>query len=346
LEVDAIRPNLRNVTSLQIQQDLTLGTRIYGDVILQAGNNVRITQEVGDSVTVLRFDAIDGEGLSQECVCGGETAQSPIYTINGIPPTEDGDFSILGSDCLSVISIANGVQLVDKCSAPCCGCEELEILTDALEIFGRQLTTLDTFLRSLESRVIETGQTLLASKFGDRGCMNYGLVQQAYRGREDDALDGTWIADENTPWHQSVGVNFRIVFAVGEESDVPTENRQFGFQYYSFTHDPVWRKVTTNPSEKVFILASPHYADEDPKNEELNGKETFTGGVRNESTEYIGENNQIDYNGLDWWELECVFQINGGKAADGEDIEIRVVKKPTGVLDRYDEHVLISVDNP
>jgi hypothetical protein len=171
LELDAIAPYVYGVSSLRIQNGADLGERLYGDIILRAGNNMRISTIVAEGQDpVISFDAIEGEGLNEVCVCEGDSSRSPIYTINRIQPTTDGDFSFLGSSCLEVRSQTNGLKLVDVCSEPCCGCKELETITEALEIFGRQATTLENFLVSLEARVTQMDQVVLASKLGDRAC--------------------------------------------------------------------------------------------------------------------------------------------------------------------------------
>ena len=117
------------------------------------------------------FDAIDGAGLNNNCICVDNSLGSCIQTIDQIGPTPDGDFTVLGSDCLTVQPITNGIQLVDSCSQPCCGCTELETVTQALAQFGAQATTLENFLVSLEARVTQMDQVVLGSTLGDRGCI-------------------------------------------------------------------------------------------------------------------------------------------------------------------------------
>ena len=172
LEQDALLPNIRNITSIQVQNGTELSDRIYGDVILQAGTNYRITPVLEEGMdAVLILDAISGAGLSKDCICVNNALDSCIRTIDRIGPTPDGDFTILGNDCLQVQPIANGVQLVDTCSQPCCGCKELETVTAALAQFGAQATTLENFLVSLEARVTQMDQVVLGSTLGDRGCI-------------------------------------------------------------------------------------------------------------------------------------------------------------------------------
>jgi hypothetical protein len=172
LEVDVIRPNIRGVTALTVQNGDTVGDRIYGDVRLVAGKNVRFTTSISAGVTLLTIDAIEGVGLTEACVCADDIAATPIYTVNGIGPTPDGDLRILGGDCIGVSEVENGIKLEDSCAKPCCGCTELAAITDAMETFAQQLATLETFITGLEGVHSGTQNNLLASKLGDRGCLS------------------------------------------------------------------------------------------------------------------------------------------------------------------------------
>jgi hypothetical protein len=172
LELDTITPNIRNVSALRIRNGTSLSDRIYGDVILTAGKNMRLTPILEEGMDpVIVFDALQADGLNEPCVCVTAALGDCIRTINQIGPTPDGDFTVLGNDCLQVVGITNGLQLTDSCSEPCCGCTELETVTSALEQFGAQATTLENFLVSLEARVTQMDQVVLGSQLGDRGCL-------------------------------------------------------------------------------------------------------------------------------------------------------------------------------
>jgi hypothetical protein len=170
LEPDVIRPSIRGVMSLQAQNGSQLSSELYGHVRLKAGSNFRITPIVEkDQDPVLVLSAIDGTGLNEDCECFDENPPA-IRTINGIPPDDSGNFTFLGSSCLEINGRENGLEFKDVCSEPCCGCEELEVVTQALEEFGAKATTLENFLVSLEARVTQMDQVVLGSRIGDRGC--------------------------------------------------------------------------------------------------------------------------------------------------------------------------------
>lgn len=174
LDTDVVRPIIRGVSAVVLVNGTERSERLYGDLELVAGANMRITpQTVGDTQQI-RFDAIEGEGLNDECVCEGDTDAPCIKTINGIPPTPAGDFTMLGSNCIEIDGITNGLKYVDTCSDPCCGCAELEAVTRDLERFGEAATTLNNFVNRLESQVTAMSMTVLGSRLGDRPCASGG----------------------------------------------------------------------------------------------------------------------------------------------------------------------------
>lgn len=171
LDVDTIRPQIRGVQSIQVRNGGDVSQRLYGDIELVAGTNIRLTPiVVAGQDPQIQIDAIDGEGLTEECVCEDGSDGPPIRTINGIPPTAAGDFSVLGDECIETTAIQNGIRLVDLCSQPCCGCTELERITEDLEQFGSQATTLANFVNRLESSVTNFDAVVLGSVLRDKSC--------------------------------------------------------------------------------------------------------------------------------------------------------------------------------
>jgi hypothetical protein len=146
---------------------------MYGDIELQPIDNMQIVPIIvlGQD-PILRFSAVQGEGLAEECVCEGDVLTAPIRRINGIPPTAAGNFTITGNNCLVPVPIENGLKLDDICSEPCCGCEELEAITRDLEAFGANATTLENFLVRLESSVTQMDSTVLSAQLRDKGCIS------------------------------------------------------------------------------------------------------------------------------------------------------------------------------
>ncbi len=173
IEPQAIRPMIRGITALTIADaEGNESERLYGDIELVAGTNIQLTTVSTADQTQIIISAISGEGTIEQCICTGDAAILPcIKTINGIVPTEDGNFNLIGDDCLTFDPIVNGLQVTDSCCAPCCGCEELETVTRALEDLKIQRNALELFVNELAVSATTFNNTVLGSRLGDRRCL-------------------------------------------------------------------------------------------------------------------------------------------------------------------------------
>jgi hypothetical protein len=172
IEVSAIRPMIRGISSLTVVSGGSRSVRLYGDIELRAGNNMRITVNTPTTTPEIVFSAISGEGLNEVCGCDDEADSVPIRFINGIPPLANGNFRILGDECLRVLPITNGIQLDDVCSKPCCGCNELDALISEIQRFSDGATTLQIFATTLSSEVTQMSQIVLGSRLGGNVCVD------------------------------------------------------------------------------------------------------------------------------------------------------------------------------
>lgn len=169
LEVDAIQPNVRLIGSLTVVNGAERSDPIYGDIELVARDNMRITvSSTEGEPTQIAFSAIRGEGLNEDCGCPEADVGDPIRFIDGIPPDAAGNFKIIGDACLKVDPIANGLQLTDECSKPCCGCAELTALQNQLDRFRDGEATLRTFATNLLAVTSQLGNAILSSRLGGR----------------------------------------------------------------------------------------------------------------------------------------------------------------------------------
>lgn len=173
LETTVVRPNLRGVSAVILVNGDDRSDPIFGDLEFLAGTNVRLVSNPNPGGNPqVRIDAIQGAGLNQTCDCSDQLPEdaSCIRTINGIPPDENGNFTLLGDDCLNLAAIANGLQLLDKCSQACCGCQELEKIVSDLEQLLIQVNTLDKLTNRLDATVNTAMVNLLASKSSELPC--------------------------------------------------------------------------------------------------------------------------------------------------------------------------------
>jgi hypothetical protein len=169
LETDAIRPMLRAVSRLRVLNNNELSAPIYGDVTLVAGTNIRINVANVGGETEITFDAIANTNLTQECLCNVYDTGACIRCINGVC-SSDGNFTFAQDDCVQITPIANGLSFADTCAAPCCGCSELDAITQQINRFGDGVTTLQNFVTRLGSEVTQMSLVVLGSRLGDSGC--------------------------------------------------------------------------------------------------------------------------------------------------------------------------------
>ena len=171
IEPDCVRPIIRGVSSIIVTNGNNQSVRLTGDIELIADSNMQLTTSIvaGQNPQIM-FSAIQGEGLAQPCVCAGDTVANPITRFNGVAPTPSGDFTIVGDNCLKITPIANGLQFTDACSQPCCGCAELEAITQDLQQLSANAATLQGFVGRVSTSVDTFANTVLSSTLSDVGC--------------------------------------------------------------------------------------------------------------------------------------------------------------------------------
>jgi len=173
IEPQVVRPMIKGISSIRIATATgTLSNRLYGDIELVAGKNIQLSTSETPSQTQIIISALNGEGTIEQCICEGNAAVTPcIKTINGIEPTTDGNFNLIGDDCLTFTGVTNGLKLTDSCCAPCCGCVELEAITRDLERFAAQRSYLELFINRLAAETATFDTTVLGARLGDRRCL-------------------------------------------------------------------------------------------------------------------------------------------------------------------------------
>ena len=163
LSPTVVKPDIRGVSALYVQNGDELSAAIQDDVIIQAGTRmlINLVQVPGEPTARLVFNAIDGLNLNESCACNTNSTAPCIKTINGISPDDGGNFTLNEDECLKLDSIANGLQLHDDCAKPCCGCDELKVIQQTLEFVVQQVTSLENLAYRLETAVQTTQVNLL-----------------------------------------------------------------------------------------------------------------------------------------------------------------------------------------
>lgn len=169
LEADVIRPNIRGISRIRINNNNQISEYVYGDITLVAGSNVRISLAQTAEDTKIIFDAISGLNLNADCICPTPAEGECIRCINGVC-SDNGTFTIVANDCISIAAGKNSLSFKDICAQPCCGCEELDELTTQIDRFADGVTTLQNFVSRLGAEVTQMSLVVLGSKLGDTGC--------------------------------------------------------------------------------------------------------------------------------------------------------------------------------
>jgi hypothetical protein len=167
IETTAIKPALRNVSALYLQNGTEVSDAINGDVVLRAGRNmqIRVVRGTGTDPDMIILDALDGTGLNEDCTCAENPDTPCIRTINGVGPDENGNLDLLPDDCILLTPNIAGhsIALKDKCCTPCCGCEELTVVRTTLENVSNQINALENLQQTIAGSLTNLEVVLAAS---------------------------------------------------------------------------------------------------------------------------------------------------------------------------------------
>lgn len=163
ISTDCIRPMLRRVSAIEVVNSSGQTYRLTGTVRLRAGDNASLTIETVDGLPVVVFDAVDGSQLNDQLQC--DTASGTIVRrINGLPGNNQGEVTLLGSNCLTVQPQQTGLQLLNACSEPCASCSEAEALKSLVDPFVTQVPTLVSLANRIDMAVTQFQLNALASQ--------------------------------------------------------------------------------------------------------------------------------------------------------------------------------------
>jgi hypothetical protein len=166
-ELRTVRPDLRAVYSLSaIGADGTVTDDITGIVQLIAGANVRLTYvpAAGGQPAGFRIDATGNDDYIEDCDCDSQVIPlKPIRSINGVGGDESSGRIDLESatPCLTLSVSGDTLVLTDTCSQPCCGCPELEFLTERLKLLDDTVGKIEAFQAELSDRQLSFYQSVL-----------------------------------------------------------------------------------------------------------------------------------------------------------------------------------------
>lgn len=168
LEVDCIRPFIRGVSSVSLINGASKSDPLYGDIEFEAGRDIQLVPITASGENPkIRINVVSGAGVDESCVCDdSDISAEPITKINGVGPAPNGNFTLLAGDCLSFEQVENGLRIVNTCSKPCCGCAELERITQDLQRVQQEAATIRDFATKLSTQAELINTTILGSRTG------------------------------------------------------------------------------------------------------------------------------------------------------------------------------------
>ena len=162
LEPSVVRPDIRGVRSLQVGTTNAASNLLYGNIRLVAGPSIQLTYLGSNQI---RIDALGTPNFNEPAACDESYSPPvPVSTINGIPAA---NVKIVGDGkCVDVSVSGNVITIADTCSQPCCGCSELEFLTQRIELLQTVLKNTETYAAVLNDRITNLIDAMLAAKAG------------------------------------------------------------------------------------------------------------------------------------------------------------------------------------
>lgn len=120
LHLTCIHPYPNSFTGISVN-----GTVLTGDIVMEAGEGVRLDVTDNNTIVINISDDIESQAIkSREEVIEEITAKygTPITSINGICPNENGAFNILTAkgSCSEISTLNNGLIFTNPCATTCC----------------------------------------------------------------------------------------------------------------------------------------------------------------------------------------------------------------------------------
>lgn len=170
LESSVISYGPRRISGIKVYSDANTSALLSGQIMLRSGSNHRMEIENTNNGSNVILNAIRGEDFQETCPCNDVDLGPCIRTINGRPPNASGNFEVKSTDCIEVTEGSNSILLKDTCAKPCCGCNELNVLTGDVDALTSQLALLQGLVGTLTGYISNLQDTCLASRVNWTSC--------------------------------------------------------------------------------------------------------------------------------------------------------------------------------
>lgn len=164
LDPDCTVPMLRSVSSISVESGTGNSEKFYGDIVIDAGSNMRVSTHVTNGVTHITLSAIDASGFTADCSCDMKEDTPCIRRISGVAPSSNGRLIMEGEGCVSIQSSGNKLIINDTCADPECGCEQLERMASTVREMEDSVQTLNNRVSDLYGTVMSTNLTITNSE--------------------------------------------------------------------------------------------------------------------------------------------------------------------------------------
>ncbi len=182
LVASVARPAASTVRGISVVDKNGVSHFLDGNITMRGGDNVTLSAySSGNSGSITIGSLLTAQQENDDCGCGegdavtgvvslpvtggsesglggseSVTAKVPkgvILSINGVRPDANGDFKILATDCTDLIPVDGGLVLEDHCTEPCCGCDQLEAIQQALQTVENESSKLQSAAEQLRARL-------------------------------------------------------------------------------------------------------------------------------------------------------------------------------------------------
>lgn len=150
---------------------LVNGTALTGTITLEAGQG--ITLSVDQQTNTITIQTAEAPQLQQALAQIKEELGTPVTSINGISPDQQGQIKVQGLDCTVVQPLGNVLTISNPCSKPCCGqatssdtAAALKVVQQSIQVLRNYYVSVSTAVNIMASRlsmVINRGATWQSS---------------------------------------------------------------------------------------------------------------------------------------------------------------------------------------
>lgn len=170
LESTVISLGLKRISGVRVVNSGFTTPVLSGQISLTSGANHSISVTPSPTYSVLRFNAIDGDGLAEICDCNDIELSPCVRTINNLHGDAQGNITIVGGDCVTVSTTADGISISESCAKPCCGCNELNAIVGDVNNLNGTVTGLGNEIGVLSGSIVQLQNACLAAQLDPTSC--------------------------------------------------------------------------------------------------------------------------------------------------------------------------------